>query len=194
MPWPFLYFAGDRLSTAELTSARLDGDVVEVGDAYMPADAIETRELRAGSLRERVPETLALVRESAAWVHGAVMDAPIRHSVQRRSTVRLPHVIDARLAYSDQPLSAGDAMTVSGVWITTPARTLADLVRALCAGDRVSSEVEAMIAWRPGLVDDAIAVLERGTTVHFKRPALAFLRARRGDPAARALRQEEITR
>ena len=29
--WPFLYFADDRLSTAELASARLDGDVVEVG-------------------------------------------------------------------------------------------------------------------------------------------------------------------
>lgn len=194
MPWPFLYFAGDRLSSAELTSARLDGDVVEVGDAFMPADAIETRELRAGSLRERVPETLALVRESAAWVHGAVMDAPVRHTVQRRSPLRVSHVIDARLAYSDQPLSGDDAMTVSGVWITTPARTLADLVRALCAGDRVSNEVEAMIAWRPGLIDDAIAVLERGTTLHFKRPALAYLRARGGEVDACADRQEEITR
>ena len=29
MSWPFLYFAGDRLSLAELACARLDGDVVE---------------------------------------------------------------------------------------------------------------------------------------------------------------------
>ena len=42
MSWPFLYFAGDRLSLAELACARLDGDVVEIGDAYMPADAVET--------------------------------------------------------------------------------------------------------------------------------------------------------
>ena len=66
MSWPFLYFADDRLSTAELASARLDGDVVEVGEAYMPADAVETRELRAASLRPMIPAALAVIRESAA--------------------------------------------------------------------------------------------------------------------------------
>lgn len=64
--WPFLYFAGDRLSTAELTAARLDGDVVEIGEAFMPADAVETRELRAASLRSFVRDTLAVTHESAA--------------------------------------------------------------------------------------------------------------------------------
>ena len=60
MSWPFLYFADDRLSTAELASARLDGDVVEVGEAYMPADAVETRELRAASLRPMIsPNSLS---------------------------------------------------------------------------------------------------------------------------------------
>lgn len=194
MPWPFLYFAGDRLSTAELTSARLDGDVVEVGDAYMPADAIETRELRAGSLRERVPPSLALVRESAAWVHGAVEDAPVRHAVQRPSPVRLHHVIDARLSYSDQPLGDADTMLVSGIWVTTPARTLADLVRALHAGDPVAGHVDALLVWRPDLAAEACATLQRGGSVHFKRPALAFLRARVLELEEAPAGQEEVTR
>jgi hypothetical protein len=47
---PFLYFADDRLSSAELTAACLDGHLVSLGDAYMPADAVETRALGAGSL------------------------------------------------------------------------------------------------------------------------------------------------
>jgi hypothetical protein len=76
MSWPFLYFAGDRLSTAELARARLDGDLVEVGEAYMPTDAVETRELRAGSLRPMIPAALALTRRVAAWVHGALAEPP----------------------------------------------------------------------------------------------------------------------
>lgn len=191
MSWPFLYFAGDRLSAAELAGARLDGDVVEVGEAYMPADAVETRELRAGSLRRRVPPTLAVVRESAAWVHGAVPDAPARHTVQRRSPLRLHHVIDPRLAYRDQRLTTDDVMMVSGVWVTSPARTLADLVRALHGGEPVRRHVDALLLWRPGLAHDAMAVLERGSTVHHKRPALAFLRA---GIAAGADSQDEVTR
>jgi hypothetical protein len=191
MSWPFLYFAGDRLSSAELACARLDGDVVEVGDAYMPADAVETRELRAGSLRERVPPTLAVARESAAWVHGAVPDAPARHTVQRRSPVRLHHVIDPRLSYRDQPLGPEAAVMVGGVWVTTPARTLADLVRALHGGEPVRRHVEALLQWRVGLAQEAMAVLESGSTVHYKRPALAFLRA---IIAEEADAQDEVTR
>ena len=43
MASPFLYFADDRLSAAELSAARLDGHLVELGEAYIPADAVETR-------------------------------------------------------------------------------------------------------------------------------------------------------
>jgi len=191
MSWPFLYFAGDRLSTAELTCARLDGDVVEVGEAYMPADAVETRELRAASLRERVPETLAATRDTAAWVHGAVPDPPSRHSVQRRSPVRLHHVIDARLSYRDQLMPADAIERIGGVWVTTPERTLADLVRALHAGDAVVDLVEALLAWRSDLAAGALEMLEGGPAMHHKRPALEFLRARAAVPRRG---QDEVTR
>lgn len=191
MPSPFLYFAGERLSLTELASARLDGDLVEVGDAYMPTDAVETVELRAASLRASVPDAVAVTRQSAAWVHGATPDAPVRHTVQRRSSARPHHVLDPRLAYRDQLLEAEAVVCVAGLWTTTPERTLADLVRLLCAGEDVSSSVEALLAWRPGIAAAALRVLERGRAVHYKRPALAYLRARTeqaGDG------QEEVTR
>lgn len=175
MSWPFLYVEGDRLSPAELSSARLDGDLVEVGEAYMPTDAVETRELRAASLRHRVPGALALTRGSAAWVHGAVAEAPSRHTVQRYSVLRVPLVVDARLRYSDQLLPRGAAVRISGVWVTTPAFTLGDLARAMQAGENVSPDLDALIAWRPGLLNEAIDVLERGRS-HHKRPAIAYLR------------------
>lgn len=197
MSWPFLYVAGERLSRAELTSARLDGDVVEVGDAYIPADAVETRELRAASLRAVIPDALAVTRESAAWVHGAISAAPARHTVQRLSAARVSQVVSARLVYRDQPLPPDGVMRIAGLAVTSPAHTLADLVRAHHAGEPVESCIDALLAWRPGIASDALGVLERSASVHHKRAALARLRAltssertsERGDPD-----QDDVTR
>ncbi|MFT3799021.1 SAM-dependent methyltransferase [Microbacterium sp.] len=183
MPWPFLYRSGDVLSEAELCAARLDGDLVEVGEAFMPADAVETRELRAGSLRGWLPPAVALTRVSAAWVHGAVPDPPVRHSVQRLSPTRIPHVIDVRLTYRDRVVPEADVMRISGVAVTSPERTLADLVRDLHGGEPVEPLIEAMIAWRPHLCVGAAEQLARGR-LHHKRAALAYLRRR----------QDEVTR
>ena len=89
MASPFLYFADDRLSTAELSAACLDGDLVELGDAYIPADAVETQALRAGSLARILGDTLAATHLSAAWIHGALPEPPARHTVQRAVPRRL---------------------------------------------------------------------------------------------------------
>ncbi|MFT4052321.1 MAG: SAM-dependent methyltransferase [Microbacterium sp.] len=195
MSWPFLYFPGDRLSTAELTCARLDGDVVEIGDAYMPTDAVETRELRASSLRNSVLDTLAVTRESAVWIYGAVPEPPPRHTVQRRSPVRLHHVLDARLEYHDQLLRPDAVIRIGGVWVTTPEHTLADLVRALHAGEDVARHAEALLGWRPALATEALNVLRDATRWHHKRPAIAWLRDRAQESAGvHAGDQEEVTR
>ncbi|MBF4560920.1 SAM-dependent methyltransferase [Microbacterium sp. VKM Ac-2870] len=185
MSWPFLYFPDDRLSRAELSAARLDGDLVEIGEAYMPADAVETRELRAGSLRERISPELAVTRESAAWVHGAIAEPPARHRVQRCSAHRIHQVIDIGLVYRDHALKPGDAEIVSGVAVTTPEKTLGDLVRDLCAGSDTASVIDALLTWRPALAIRAADALDSGPPVHFKRAGVAYLRARA---------QEEVTR
>lgn len=181
MSWPFLYFAGDRLSLAELACARLDGDVVEIGDAYMPADAVETRELRAASLAGCVPSALAVTRLSAAWVYGAQAEPPSRHTLQRRAGVRGRPTLDVRVECREQPVSADDLDCIGGVWITSPARTLADLVRLRperAAGDDIDAPIEAMLAVCPGLAHEALDVLTRSRGLRFKRPAMTELRRR----------------
>ncbi len=178
MTSPFLYFPDDRLSRPELMAARLDGHVVEIGDAYMPADAIETRELRAGSLRAAVGTQLALTHESAAWVHGAIDDPPHRHCVQRRTETRLHHVLDHRLRYRDLRLPPADGMNLAGVVVSTPARTLVDLIRDRVIRDSSGEEVVRRVVSRdPELVDAAIDWFHRAGPVHHKRAALAYLRA-----------------
>ena len=117
--WPFLYFPGDRLSQTELMAARLDGHVVEIGEAFMPADAVETREMRAGSLRSILGSQLAATHESAAWVHGVRDEPPSRHHVQRCVDHRVAHVLDTRLHYRDLRLPPRDCVIIGGATVST---------------------------------------------------------------------------
>jgi hypothetical protein len=171
--WPFLYFAGDRLSGAELTAARLDGDLFEVGEAYMPADAVETRDLRAASLRRVVGDTRAATHASAAWVHGALSEPPLVHSVQRASDRRARLPIDVRVHVRDLVVPPTDLESIGGVLVTTPVRTVVDIARI---GD--DTVLDALLTWRPELLDAALRWLAASGPVHHKRAALSALRAR----------------
>jgi hypothetical protein len=182
---PFLYFDDDRLSPAELTAACLDGHLVALGDAYMPADAVETSALRAGSLARTLGDTLAATHLTAAWVHGALPAPPGRHTVQRAVPRRLHVVPDRRVVYRDLPIHADDLEIVGGVHVTTRARTLADLVRAADAEHHRAARLLA--GMDPDAATRAIERLEAGTLPH-KRAALVRLRA------IVAGRQEDVTR
>ena len=178
MTWPFLYYPDDRLSLPELMAARLDGDVVEIGDAFMPTDAVETRELRAGSLRGILGTHLAATHESAAWVHGALHDPPSRHRTQRCVPRRVSPVIDSRLRYSDVRLPSRDGLVVAGVTVTTVPRTLVDLVRDHVRTGAGADLVDAFVEWNPAAIGAAIAWCDDAGPVQFKRPALDYLRGR----------------
>lgn len=173
-PSPFLYFADDRLSTAELSAARLDGHLVELGDAYIPADAVETAGLRAGSLRGILGDTLAATHLTAAWVHGALPFPPVRHTVQRAVEKRLHAVIDLRLLYRDGCVAATDVVLLGGVRVTTPVRTLADLARV---PDEAHAHAARLLATAyVGLAREAVDRLERAGKLPHKRSGLVFLR------------------
>jgi hypothetical protein len=170
---PFLYFVDDRLSLAELCAARIDGDVVELGDAYIPADAVETRALRAGSLSGILGQTLAATHLSAAWVHGVLPVAPIRHTVQRGVSRRLNRLPARNLVYRDLAVDAADLELIGGVLVTAPLRTLCDLARV---DDLTHRRAAALLAEsRDGLLQESIHRLQRGALPH-KRQAVAFLR------------------
>ncbi|WP_169582525.1 MULTISPECIES: hypothetical protein [Microbacterium] len=173
MASPFLYFVDDRLSLAELTAARLDGDVVELGDAFIPADAIETQSLRAGSLAGLLGETLAATHLTAAWVRGAIPDPPARHTVQRATTRRLHYTPARTVHYRDLVVETGDLESIGGVLVTTRVRTLVDLCRV--DDDHHARAARLLAADDRQLVDTAVSRLEAGSLPH-KRAALALLR------------------
>jgi hypothetical protein len=184
MPSPFLYFADDRLSRAELSAACLDGDLVELGDAYIPADAVETTALRAGSLSGILSETLAATHLTAAWIHGALPDPPARHTVQRAVSRRRKHIPEYRMIYRDLAVDPSDLQRIGGVWVTTPTRTLADLSRV---DDEAHARAALLLAGTGfGLADSAMGWLEAHAGLPHRHAGLARLK--------RLADQDDVTR
>jgi|GEM_PF-2841800 len=106
----------------------LAGDLIELGHLAAPLYAVpgvpaSSRE-RAASLRGIVRPGRTVVLASAAWIHGAddCPDDP-QLVVEPRRSRHDPYEIGA------WALAARDVEIVAGVPVTTPARTLVDLVR-----------------------------------------------------------------
>lgn len=152
---------GDRLSLPELCAARLDGDVVELGDAYAPTDRVETAHLRAASIAGRLEgrRGLAFAGPSAAWIHGAGDQPPHLHEVQLTGRrVRLS--ASQRLLLHETPLGA-DHLQLGDVPVAAPARTLRDLVRWSVRRPVVYPWAVALGAVHPELIETARALLGR---------------------------------
>ncbi|MET2012685.1 hypothetical protein ABXJ56_14155 [Microbacterium chocolatum] len=162
-----LYFAGDRLSHAELTAACLDGDVVEIGEGYAPADTVETVALRAASLRPLLRDDLAASHLTAAWIHGGLVDPPGRHTVQRASPQRRRALVSRRLHYRDIRVSPGDLLRCGGTLVTSPARTLADLLREGSADYAAAARAYAVAV--PAVLEEARCWLEASSLPYVRR-------------------------
>ncbi len=127
-----IYHPGDKLSIAELTAARLDGHLVEVGPAYMPFDTLETASARAQSLARELGAHLqhvALIGSTAAWVHGAAAPPPSALQFQRIGASFARPKTSVKHLWSQAILVAADRELLGDVWVSTPMRTLADLCR-----------------------------------------------------------------
>lgn len=164
MPWPLIYLPGERLSVAELSAARLDGDLVEIGEGYMPADAVESTATRAASLRSICGSRLVVGSWSAAWVYGALPEPPSRHSVMRGAAHRVGNLIDRRAIFHDVGVEDRDVSDVEGVLVTSPLRTVIDVARRIRDPEhreRATSVVGAMIG--AGLVDPREAISRIGS-------------------------------
>lgn len=179
----FLYFAGDRLSESELWSARLDGHLVELGEGFVPADTVETSALRAASLAPITGTDAAATHASAAWVHGLIDDPPCRHSIQRITATRTRQRIGRRFVYRDPLVPDRDLWIISGVAVTSPERTLADLARS---GEEDAERIVREIArTHPELAAPAREWLRSCARMPNKRRAIGLLEAcsSRGDGA-----------
>ena len=119
----------DDLPAAELQAVLLDGDVYPLAGAYCLIGELETPRHRARAvLGGRSPRLIAELH-TAAWIWGATDHlARLRFAVSPDARTRLPpgagHVLREIVH------SPGDVATLDGLSVTTPLRTILDLVRA----------------------------------------------------------------
>jgi hypothetical protein len=176
----------DPLSPAELSAARLDGELIALGDAYVPADALETPALRAASLRPVLGTRLVAIGLTAAWVHGALGIPPAVHHAQRGSRgVTRPVRRDVR--FRDTAISEADTVVLAGVRVASPARTLVELARQ--ASDPECERAARRLATGP-TVRLALDWLAAHRRYPGRQRALAFLA--RGAGPTRG--QDDVTR
>lgn len=124
----FFYLPGAVLSQPELSSARLDGLLFEVGAGYMPADVPEDHSARMAALGQVLCPGFAASGSTAAWVHGVGDAAPLQHHIQRavahRPRANAPH----NVVVHESQLGPGDVVWIADAPVTSPLRTLTDLV------------------------------------------------------------------
>ncbi|MFJ6547865.1 type IV toxin-antitoxin system AbiEi family antitoxin [Microbacterium sp. NPDC091676] len=170
-----LYLPGLRLSQPELCAARLDGHVVEIGDAYIPADLPESADVRASSIASLIQEGAAACGPSAAWIHGAGDRPPTVHHARRWVERRVRPRMDSRVVFHDTRLPRTDVQIIGGIAVSTPVRTLCDLATTLHRDPRVLPWMQALAQVHPAALDDAMEALRTRNRVPGSVSGLAAL-------------------
>ncbi len=173
---PSLFFRpGALLSQSELSSARLDGLLIEVGEGYMPPDLPEDDAARIRSIAHILAPGYAASGPTAAWVHGIGDLPPICHHVQRVSENRprvrpLPNVI-----VHERRIDDGDVEMIAATPVTTRLRTLTDLVLSADRDAESAAWMRRLARADPWLVPRVRAVIEARNRMPGRRAALAAL-------------------
>jgi hypothetical protein len=134
------------LALAELCSARLDGEIYALGDAWCPIDVSDGPANRARTLTLLMPSAAVAERASAAWIYGLAPE-PACHEVHLDSRARRHVAPSVRLHVREVNDPFADTLDFEGVRVTAPLRTAVDL--ALCRhqlGDPEEARLIALLA------------------------------------------------
>jgi hypothetical protein len=116
------------LPEPELRAAALDGQVYAVGDSWRSVAEIDDHVGRAIAVGFALGAGVVAAERTAAWVWGARGPAPLPHSGLVVSPARVKH--RGRGSVIRQVVIDDDEIvTVHGVAVTTPVRTVVDLAR-----------------------------------------------------------------
>ncbi|GHD39791.1 hypothetical protein [Mycetocola manganoxydans] len=120
------------LPLAELSAARLDGDLFAVDECWVCADEPDGSEIRAEALSRLLPpssDRLIVMGISAAWLHAATDVPPPRHEACSRLGERSTPMLTRRFVLRELLLADADVERIGPVRVTTPVRTAFDLAR-----------------------------------------------------------------
>lgn len=139
------------LSIAELSAARLDGELYPLADLFCPVDLPPFPAARAAGLAAERPEYTFVERLSAAWVHGALAEPP------RPTQFALPSGIGARprrprdYVLRQVVITECELVVTGGCPVTSPARTIVDVLLDGELGTHRAIAVARAVAFTAGL-------------------------------------------
>jgi hypothetical protein len=116
------------LPLAELTCARLDGELFSLAGVWCPVDAHDGPETRARALAPIAPSRAAAERMTAAWIYGLSAE-PGHHQFCVDVTARTRKPADGTAQLREVRLDRDDTITLGRQLVTTPLRTALDLAR-----------------------------------------------------------------
>ncbi|HEV7186102.1 MAG TPA: hypothetical protein VGN33_16550 [Leifsonia sp.] len=166
------------LPLAELHAARLDGHLYRVGDAFVTIDTPDSAELRAAAFRLVAPKAAVADRLTASWIHGARAGPPAPLHVCVDSAHRVSGRSLQGLDVRQSILSRGDIVLLGDAKVTSPLRTVVDLLRSV---DRFTPaaavELRGLLALAGADVFDCRERLQRHDRIPGTRRALERLSA-----------------
>lgn len=166
------------LPTAELSAARLDGELFAVADCFTPVDVPEQAVSRALALAQGLSSRLIIELHSAAWVFGATDEAPVFPQYCSTADARAKPAAIRRLAVREVVIEPDEIACFDGVRVTSPLRTACDLARTTSEFDtHTQLMVLRLLQLAEASVDDCMALLERRRNLPGKRRTLDRLRS-----------------
>lgn len=172
-----LVLSSDDLPLPELLAARLDGEVFSIDRCFAPLDEFDQPRMRAACLARGLNARLIAERRTAAWIWGAREHPPHPHEFCVSLSARVAHRISGRMLVREVMIDPEDISEVEGVQVTTPLRTVSDIVRF--SDDFGAQEVAEVIAlMRIGDLDleRCLDQLDRRRNLPNKRLAASRLR------------------
>lgn len=116
----------DNFSSAELAALRLDG---EISDKLLLWDEIDDWRSRSSIVLSRERHPVVLTMYSALWAH-QVMPEPPRHSASTLKGKRIREPNNPQLQIEERTLTTTDIWISGKHGVTTPLRTLIDVLKA----------------------------------------------------------------
>ncbi|WP_353828318.1 hypothetical protein [Agromyces sp. SYSU T0242] len=175
------------LPLAELCAARIDGELMRLGERWCPIDEPDLPALRAAAIAPATPTSTILERRSAAWVHGALAVPPrtieccVPHT-ERVSVRSIPSGVRLR----EVAITPDEVASIGGIRCTRLDRTIYDLVRDPHAAPEVVGIVAGLLAIGPGAGQRARERIERAHRMPHKSVALERLAEAAARPEAAA--------
>ena len=117
------------LPLAELSAARLDGEVYAVDDGYSPIDVPSGPHERAASIAPYCQGRLMAEQRTAAWIWGATAQPPARHELCASLGARARPAYPIRTIVREVVIDSTEFTIVAGIPVTTPLRTIIDIAR-----------------------------------------------------------------